>query len=890
MIWIFNDLSWTLVLVFSLASIVSIGYFKFGNSFTDSAQLLDYLNSFAFVKRLNAKLNENARWAVGQSELNSVCTTSNKYATFKMTSVERKQSFIRRSLAERCKKQQQHHHQTDQHHESFIYSSIFSFTRTLINRAPKSMTNVTAAAAAKTITQPDELADSNTSFQFSKASNDQLTKAKLPLHNTMSTMSNLNEHLPRTSMCKSVSLQIKDEMKAIPNRLLHQSSSSGSSNSSTPAYLFSMAEKGRIGANARKHKALVNNKVHQEPAYTELVTQIQGHEDAINREYLLHQLNPSQYHSMHYYRRLERQNCLTNETRKRSSSKKKMITKQSTVQSNSSNANDEHFSSSSSNLSCSECGSLDTEEELTIPFMRKSGHYQPNLTLRSKQPLRLSSSLEKNNLNNTINLTKQCSSDSNEAMVGLLNENLIKRQLSNGTYLKLKSDRLSDKLSEKRKRILGRRLTAQNSFSAGSSFNNSSNNSSFDHDDMLVQFTSHQANSFSSTDHHHHFHYNHYENNSIHSNDTSSSSNSSCGHRHAERNKSNLNEFHSLCDSNQLNQTDLIEQDEYCVSANNAIQVTHAYDPTTRKLKIRIVKADYVPTKLNQDCDRCYIKLILLPNKKFKTTVKPCGSGAVEFDELFTFNRISPENVMSLSVKYLLYLVNNESKHRNIGEACIRFENRKPMQQEDSMTVYLNPLNPTSLVSPTGLKSNYNVISPSNGKPNTANNESLSDVSSICRSDSAESHHSIQLNLPELLLGLSYNATTGRLQVSIVRGSQFKAKSNKPPDTYVKCTLFSSTGREIGRNKTSVKRAQPNPVYKQTFAFQIPVFQLPDVSLMISVYNKKSMNRKEMIGWFSLGCSSSGEEENSHWMEMRDSKGEQVGRQQKKKKKCYRSS
>ena len=45
---------------------------------------------------------------------------------------------------------------------------------------------------------------------------------------------------------------------------------------------------------------------------------------------------------------------------------------------------------------------------------------------------------------------------------------------------------------------------------------------------------------------------------------------------------------------------------------------------------------------------------------------------------------------------------------------------------------------------------------------------------------------------------------------------------------------------------------------------------------MISVYNKKKMNRKELIGCFSLGCNSTGEEENSHWVEMRDNRGEQV--------------
>ena len=38
---------------------------------------------------------------------------------------------------------------------------------------------------------------------------------------------------------------------------------------------------------------------------------------------------------------------------------------------------------------------------------------------------------------------------------------------------------------------------------------------------------------------------------------------------------------------------------------------------------------------------------------------------------------------------------------------------------------------------------------------------------------------------------------------------------------------------------------------------QVALFQLPDVTLMVSVYNKRSMKRKEMIGWFSLACRSS---------------------------------
>jgi hypothetical protein len=62
------------------------------------------------------------------------------------------------------------------------------------------------------------------------------------------------------------------------------------------------------------------------------------------------------------------------------------------------------------------------------------------------------------------------------------------------------------------------------------------------------------------------------------------------------------------------------------------------------------------------------------------------------------------------------------------------------------------------------------------------------------------------------------------------------------------------------------------------FFFQVALFQLPDVTLMISVYNKRSMKRKEMLGWFSLGLSSTGHEEMAHWSDMRDNRCEQVCR------------
>lgn len=78
--------------------------------------------------------------------------------------------------------------------------------------------------------------------------------------------------------------------------------------------------------------------------------------------------------------------------------------------------------------------------------------------------------------------------------------------------------------------------------------------------------------------------------------------------------------------------------------------------------------------------------------------------------------------------------------------------------------------------------------------------------------------------VPELLLALAYNGITGRLTVEVVKGSHFRNLAlNKAPDTYVKLCLVSSMGQEMARAKTSTRRGQPNPLFKETFVFQVRI-------------------------------------------------------------------
>lgn len=60
--------------------------------------------------------------------------------------------------------------------------------------------------------------------------------------------------------------------------------------------------------------------------------------------------------------------------------------------------------------------------------------------------------------------------------------------------------------------------------------------------------------------------------------------------------------------------------------------------------------------------------------------------------------------------------------------------------------------------------------------------------------------------------------------------------------------------------------------------FQVALFQLTDVTLILSAYKRNSMKRKQLIGWVSFGLNASSDTQLVHWGDMRDGRGEQIAR------------
>ncbi|OCT77626.1 hypothetical protein XELAEV_18028717mg [Xenopus laevis] len=296
--------------------------------------------------------------------------------------------------------------------------------------------------------------------------------------------------------------------------------------------------------------------------------------------------------------------------------------------------------------------------------------------------------------------------------------------------------------------------------------------------------------------------------------------------------------------------------DPEAVAKYGTLDVTFDYDSPEQKLLVTVTAATDLPThNRTGNCNSWQVHLVLLPAKKqrAKTAVQrgPCPA----FTESFKFNHIESEMIANYAVRFRLYLVRRLKKERMVGEKVF-YLTKLNLQGKLSVPVVLDPAYSLS-----GCDSQM----------------SMSEMS--CTESTSSCQSLVHGLVPEILIGLLYNATTGRLSAEVIKGSHFKNLSaNRPPNTYVKLSLLNSMGQEMSKCKTSIRRGQSNPLYKETFIFQVALFQLSEVTLILSVYNKRSMKRKELIGWISLGLNSSGDEQLNHWTEMKESKGQQVCR------------
>ncbi|KAM9778741.1 synaptotagmin-14-like isoform 2-T2 [Syngnathus typhle] len=281
------------------------------------------------------------------------------------------------------------------------------------------------------------------------------------------------------------------------------------------------------------------------------------------------------------------------------------------------------------------------------------------------------------------------------------------------------------------------------------------------------------------------------------------------------------------------------------------LDVAFEYDSNEQWLAVTVTAATDIPALKQTGNISWQVHLVLLPTKKQRAKTGVQKGPCPVFTETFKFSRVEQEALSDCAVRFRLYSVRRMKKEKVLGEKVF-YLTKLNLQGKMALPVTLEP-----------------------GSELTG----CGSIVSVSRSGGAVSYRSGEdTSSPEILLGLVYNSVTGHLSAEVIQGSHFKSTpSDKPVNTYVTLTMLDSKGKEMSKFKTAVCRGQPSPAYKETFVFHVALFQLSDVSLVLSVFCRRSTLRpRERLGWVSLGHSSTGEEQLAHWTEMKDAEGQQV--------------
>ncbi|XP_019615736.1 PREDICTED: synaptotagmin-7-like isoform X2 [Branchiostoma belcheri] len=122
-------------------------------------------------------------------------------------------------------------------------------------------------------------------------------------------------------------------------------------------------------------------------------------------------------------------------------------------------------------------------------------------------------------------------------------------------------------------------------------------------------------------------------------------------------------------------------------------------------------------------------------------------------------------------------------------------------------------------------------------------------------------------NLGELLVSLCYQPTAQRITIVVMKARHLKAMDiTGTSDPYVKIWLV-YRDKKIEKKKTSCKKRSLNPVFNESFIFDIPMDKMKETSFIISVMDKDTLKKNDVIGKVCL-APRSGPLETKHWKEM----------------------
>ncbi|XP_072320989.1 synaptotagmin-7b isoform X3 [Eucyclogobius newberryi] len=264
------------------------------------------------------------------------------------------------------------------------------------------------------------------------------------------------------------------------------------------------------------------------------------------------------------------------------------------------------------------------------------------------------------------------------------------------------------------------------------------------------------------------------------------------------------------------------EEDEHdgpVIEKLGRIQFSVGYSFQDSTLTVKILKGQDLPAKDFSGTSDPFVKLYLLPDKKHKLETKVKRKNLnPHWNETFLFEGFPYEKVVQRTLYLQVLDYDRFSRNDPIGEVSI-------------------PLNKLDLAN---MQTFWKELKP-------------------CSDGSG--------NRGDLLVSLCYNPTANTITVSIIKARNLKAMDiGGTSDPYVKVWLMHKDKR-VEKKKTVVMKRCLNPVFNESFPFDVPAHVLRETTIIITVMDKDKLSRNDVIGKIYLSWKS-GPAEVKHWKDM----------------------
>ncbi|CAH2265165.1 jg16821 [Pararge aegeria aegeria] len=257
------------------------------------------------------------------------------------------------------------------------------------------------------------------------------------------------------------------------------------------------------------------------------------------------------------------------------------------------------------------------------------------------------------------------------------------------------------------------------------------------------------------------------------------------------------------------------------------------YENEKSALVVSVVSCQGLPGREPAGPDP-YVKLQLLPDKQHKVKTRVVRKTRCPvYDEDFTFYGIAPHQLSAITLHFVVLSFDRYSRDEIIGEV-------------------VSPLSTLQLHS--------------------------GEAMALCREIQPRSLKMRSVGRGEVLVSLCWQPAAARLTVVLLKARNLpKMDVTGLADPYVKMYLLYN-GQRIAKKKTHVKKRTLNPVFNESFVFEVPAapnVTLDHVSLELLVLDWDRVTKNEVIGRLELGAEGAGSARH-HWREVQAAPRRQI--------------